>query len=302
MVAWEVISMLYQRPLVVGVDGSEAALAALDWAVREAVDRDRRLRIIHAFIWPLFNHVSLGPLPSGPPSSGLRAAAQRIINEAVRRAATMAPGLVVEAMIHSGAAGPVLLAEAENAHLMVVGSRGFGGFTGLLLGSVSSQLAAHSPCSVIITRSPHADHGRPVGDRVVVGVEDPQTSAGTVEFALTEADRLSLPVTLISCVPPEPVLYGVPLIDQTVLDAQRELLTTTVEEWQRKFLEVEISDELVRDTPGHALVTASKSARLVVVGAGEAGRFRGLRLGSVSQQVLHHASSPVAIVRPNRHR
>jgi nucleotide-binding universal stress UspA family protein len=70
----------------------------------------------------------------------------------------------------------------------------------------------------------------------------------------------------------------------------------------RKFLEVEISDELVRDTPSHALVTASKSARLVVVGAGEAGRFRGLRLGPVSQQVLHHASSPVAIVRQERHR
>src|SRR4249920_3283379 len=117
MVASEVSSMLYQRPVVVGVDGSEAALAALDWAVHEAVDRDRRLRIIHAFIWPLFNHVSLGPLPSGPPSSGLRAAAQGIIDEAVRRASTMAPGLVVEALIHSGAAGPVLLAEAENADL-----------------------------------------------------------------------------------------------------------------------------------------------------------------------------------------
>ena len=294
--------MLYQRPVVVGVDGSDAALAALDWAVREAVDRDRRLRIIHAFIWPLFNHVSLGPLPSGPPSSGLRAAAQGVINEAVRRAATMAPGLVIEAMIHSGAAGPVLLAEAENADLMVVGSRGLGGFTGLLLGSVSSQLAAHSPCSVIITRSPHADRDRPVGERVVVGVEDPRTSAGTVEFALTEADRLSLPVTMISCVPPEPALYGVPLVDQTALDAQRELLARTVEEWQSKFPDVEISDELVRATPGHALVTASRSARLVVVGAGGSGRFRGLHLGSVSQQVLHHASSPVAIVRQDRYR
>jgi nucleotide-binding universal stress UspA family protein len=63
-----------------------------------------------------------------------------------------------------------------------------------------------------------------------------------------------------------------------------------------------MSDELVRDTPGHALVTASKSARLVVVGAGEAVASTGLRLGSVSQQVLHHTSSPVAIVRQNRHR
>jgi len=294
--------MLYQRPVVVGVDGSEAALAALDWAVREAVDRDRRLRIIHAFIWPQFNHVSLGPLPSGPPSSGLRAAAQTIIDEAVRRAATMAPGLLVEAMIHSGASGPVLLAEAENADLMVVGSRGLGGFASLLLGSVSSQLAAHSACSVIITRSPTVDRDRSSGDRVVVGVEDPSTSGGTVEFALTEASRLRIPVTMISCVPPEPALYGVPLVDQAVLDAQCELLRRTVDEWQPKFPEVQIIDELVRATPGHALVDASRTARLVVVGAGGSGRFRGLHLGSVSQQVLHHASSPVAIVRHDRHR
>jgi nucleotide-binding universal stress UspA family protein len=302
MVAREVISMLYQRPVVVGVDGSEAALAALDWAVHEAVDRDRRLRIIHAFIWPLFNHVSLGPLPSGPPSSGLRAAAQAVIDEAVRRASTMSPGLVVEAMIHSGAAGPVLLAEAENADLVVVGSRGLGGFAGLLVGSVSSQLAAHSPSPVIVTRSPQADRGRPFGDRVVVGVEDLATSAGTVEFALTEASRLSVPVTMISCVPPEPVLYGVPFIDQTALDAQRELLTRAVEEWQPKFPDLEISDRLVRDTPSHALVRESRTARLVVVGAGGSRRFRGLHLGSVAQQVLHHASSPVAIVRHDRYR
>jgi Universal stress protein family len=86
------------------------------------------------------------------------------------------------------------------------------------------------------------------------------------------------------------------------MDAQRELLARTVEDWQPKFPDVEISDELIRATPGHALVTASRSARLVVVGAGEAGRFRGWHLGSVSQQVLHHASSPVAIVRRDRHR
>lgn len=294
--------MLYQRPVVVGVDGSEAALAAIDWAVREAVDRDRRLRIIHAFIWPLFNHVSLGPLPSGPPSSGLREAAQGLIDEAVRRATTVSPGLVVEAMIHSGTAGPVLLAEAANADLVVVGSRGLGGFAGLLLGSVSSQLAAHSPCSVIVTRSPDAHRDRPVGDRVVVGVEDPSNSAGIVEFALAEASRLNLPVTAISCIPPEPALYGVPLVDQTALDAQRELLTRTVEEWQPKFPDVQISDELARATPGHALVAASRTARLVVVGAGGSGGFRGLHLASVSQQVLHHASSPVAIVRRDRHR
>jgi len=292
--------MLYQRPIVVGVDGSQGALAALDWSVREAVDRGRRLRIIHAFIWPLFDHVSLGPLPSGPPSSGLRAAAQEVIDEAVRRASTIAPGLIVEAMIHSGAAGPVLLAEAENAELVVVGSRGLGGFASLLLGSVSSQLATRSPCSVIVTRGPEAGHSGPDGDRVVVGVDAHSTSA--VEFALTEASRLSLSLTMLSCVPPEPALVGVPLVDQAVLDAQNELLTRTADEWQPKFPDVQISAELVRATPGHALVEASRTARLVVVGAGGSGRIRGLHLGSVSQQVLHHASSPVAVVRQDHHR
>jgi nucleotide-binding universal stress UspA family protein len=258
------------------------------------------LRIIHAFIWPLFDHVSLGPLPSGPPGSGLRAAAQEIIDEAVRRASTTSPGLIVEAMIHSGAAGPVLLAEAENAELVVVGSRGLGGFASLLLGSVSSQLATHSLCSVIVTRSPEAGHSGPAGDRVVVGVDEHSTSA--VEFALTEASRLTVPLTLISCVPPDPALFGVPSIDQAVLDAQSELLTRTSDEWQPKFPQVQITEELVRATPGHALVEASGTARLVVVGAGGSGRIRGLHLGSVSQQVLHHASSPVAIVRQHRDR
>jgi nucleotide-binding universal stress UspA family protein len=99
-----VIAMLYQRPVVVGVDGSEAALAALDWAVREAVDRDRRLRIIHAFIWPLFNHVSR-PAAIGPAHQ--RAAGGRARDH--RRgttATTMSPGLVVEAMIHSERPAP----------------------------------------------------------------------------------------------------------------------------------------------------------------------------------------------------
>jgi nucleotide-binding universal stress UspA family protein len=211
----------------------------------------------------------------------------------------MSAGLTVDAVIHSGAAGPVLLAEAENAELVVVGSRGLGGFAGLLLGSVSSQLAMHSPCSVIVTRTPDDGRSRSARDRVVVGVDD--RSESVVEFALTEASRLGLSVTMISCVPPEPAMYGVPHVDQAVLEAQSELLTRTVDEWQPKFPEVHISDELVRATPGHALTDASRTARLVVVGAGGY-HFRGLRLGSVSQQVLHHASSPVAIVRQNRHR
>lgn len=294
--------MMIERPVVVGVDGSEAALAALDWAVGEAVERHRRLRVVHAFIWPLFDHVSLGPLPAGPPSSGLRMAAQAIVDEAVRRASTMSPGLVVEGIVCPGASGPVILREAEDATLVVVGSRGLGGFAGLLLGSVSSQLAAHSPCPVVVTRAPSPQRGRPLGDHVVVGMDGPSTSTGTVEFALGEASRLHIPLTMISCAPPGPAIYGVPFDDEQVIDAHRQSLATAVEAWQPKYPDVRITPELVRGTPAHALVDASRTARLVVVGARGSGGFHGLALGSVSQQVLHHASSPVAVVPNGRER
>ncbi len=292
--------MLSERPVVVGVDGSAAALAAVDWAVGEALDRHRRLRVVHAFIWPLYDHVPLGPFPAGPPSSGLRAAAQGILDEAVRRASSRSPGLVVEGLIRTGGAGPAMLAEARYAELVVVGSRGLGGFAGVVLGSVSSQLAAHAPSPVVVTRALTPRRGQPAGATVVVGVEDPEKSATTSEFALAEADRLKAPLAFISALPRTPAIYGIPAADEqddeTVIETQRDLLDAAVDAWQPKFPDVEIRAELVRDRPAHALVQASRRAQLVVVGARGSGGFAGLRLGSVSQQVLHHATSPVAIV------
>jgi len=80
--------------VVVGVDGSEPSLAALDWAVGEAVARQARLRVVHAFIWPLYR-VELGPSPYGPEEGGLRAAAEGMVSGAVRRARVEAPDLQV---------------------------------------------------------------------------------------------------------------------------------------------------------------------------------------------------------------
>ena len=138
------------RPVVVGVDGSEASLAAVDWAVGEAVARQSLLRVVHAFIWPLFPHVPLGPSPYGPPDGGLRAVAERVVDESVKRATNGAPGLSVVGELIAGAPEPVMLTEANNAQLVVVASRGLGGFTGLLVGSVSSHLAAHAACPVVV--------------------------------------------------------------------------------------------------------------------------------------------------------
>jgi len=126
---------------------------------------------VHAFVWPLFRQARLGA-PFGPPESGLRAEANRILDQAVRRAGSEAPGLEVEGRVRVGLPAGVLLAESARADLVVVGSRGLGGFTGLLVGSVSLQVAEHARRPVVVTRPPVLDPGQRFSyGRVVVGVD-----------------------------------------------------------------------------------------------------------------------------------
>lgn len=288
-----------ERPVLVGVDGSEHSLAALDWAAAEATARHRMLRIVHAFIWPLYRHVAVGPALYGPIDGGLRAEADQIVETAVRRASTGWPGLAVEGEVQVGAAGAVMLSAADDAELVVVGSRGLGGFTSLLVGSVSGQLAAHAPCPVVVIRTPpHADV--PERQRVVVGIDDPTKSDEVFQFAFDEATRLGVRLDVIHCVPTRPAIYGIPPDDTEIVQAQTERLTDAVAAWEAKYPGIDVAAQVVRGSAGQVLTGESERALLVVVGSRGAGGFRGLLLGSVSHQVLHHAACPVAIVHARR--
>jgi nucleotide-binding universal stress UspA family protein len=286
------------RPILVGVDGSRGSLAAVDWAAAEAASRRSSLRVIHAFDWPLYSYGPGGPSSYGPPDADLRAAAGRILDEAVRRAALGSPGLSVDGTVRIGRPCPVMLDEARTAELVVVGSRGLGGFTGLLVGSVSSRLAAHAPCPVVVMRPAHALRGAGVGPPAdcVVGVDDPSTAEDVVGFAFAEASRLHAGLTAVHCVEQLPARYGVPPDDGDEPVALRHQLSDTVDAWQGKYPEVAAETVLVSGSPGRVLTELSRKALLVVVGSRERGGFRELLLGSVSQQVLHHAHAPVAIV------
>src|SRR6185369_1682014 len=118
-------------PVLVGVDGSPSSLDAVRLAARLAGERSRRLRIVHAFIWPLLN-VPLGPSPIGPVEGGLANEADRIVKEAMAAAQAAAPGLEVAGDVIVGAAAPALLHAARESHLVVLGDRGLGGFTSML--------------------------------------------------------------------------------------------------------------------------------------------------------------------------
>lgn len=136
--------------IVVGVDRSEHADRALEFAAEEAALRGARLVIVYA--WELPTLIS----PSGVPAPGyfedLRGDAESIVQAAVARAAALQPGVAGEGKAIGGQPAAVLLREAEHADMIVVGSRGHEGFSSLLLGSVSQQVVHYAPCPVVIVR------------------------------------------------------------------------------------------------------------------------------------------------------
>ncbi|GAA3206849.1 hypothetical protein GCM10020256_02110 [Streptomyces thermocoprophilus] len=178
-------------PVVVGVDGSASSLAAVEVAAREARLRGAALRVVHAFLWPAL-HVPLGPSPLGPPDGGLRNLADRVVAEAVARARTAEPDVEIGQVVVSGEPLTVLEAQSRAAELVVVGSRGMGGFVGLLVGSTAVHLAAHGACPVLVVR----EEPRPDGP-VVLGVDGSAAGRKAVDFAFAEASLRGAPLVAL---------------------------------------------------------------------------------------------------------
>jgi nucleotide-binding universal stress UspA family protein len=282
--------------VVVGADGSASSLSAVGEAAREAVERGRPLRIVHAFIWPSLG-VAVGPAKGGPSDMGMRAAAQRILAEAVTEAEKAAPGVHATAALVDGAAAPVLLGESRTSVLLVIGDRGLGGLGSLLLGSVALHTTAHAACPVLVVRGPAGLTGP-----VVVGVDGSAGSATAVGFAIEEASRRKTDLLAVHA-------WGAfqagnqkdmrpPVYEPEVLrDEEQRVLSESLAGWAERYPEVTVRQDLVHERPAPALIARSQTAQLVVTGARGRGGFGGLLLGSVSQTVMHHAGCPVAVVR-----
>jgi len=144
--------------IVVGVDGSLGSLKALNWALAEARLREASLRLVHAWMVPLIDAIP-EPWAVGTPVIGptddevfehLEAAARNVLSTSVDHARSTEPDLDIQGELVEGRAAGVLVDAAGDADLLVVGSRGRGGFAGLLLGSVSAQCVQHAPCPVVV--------------------------------------------------------------------------------------------------------------------------------------------------------
>jgi nucleotide-binding universal stress UspA family protein len=137
--------------IVVGVDGSAESKEGLRWALEEARLREASVRAVHAWHDPYLLTPGYGP-PEDFEAGALRAKAEKFLGSAVAEVTGDKADVDVELFVAEGPAGSVLVEQAKDADMLVVGSRGHGGFVGLLLGSVSQQCAQHAPCPVLIVR------------------------------------------------------------------------------------------------------------------------------------------------------
>jgi len=178
--------MIMQISVVVGIDGSPASKYAINWAAEEASLRGRPLHLLHACGWPLLD-VPLGPdlyrLPvAGRTSDDVRSAAEQLVHGAADAVRSANPSLEVTTEVSSDLPSAALITASQTAAAVVLGSRGLGGFTGLLLGSVSLQVATHARCPVVIARQAAS-----AGGDIVVGVDGSGRSDAAVGYAFEQA-------------------------------------------------------------------------------------------------------------------
>lgn len=281
------------RPVVVGLDDSPEGRYALHWAIDEARTRGLPIRIVVAYVWPAPPPLSPDGRPLDPPP----AAAQDLLDKAVAAAGDQLGTDRVSGVLSDGRPARILLDESADADLLVVGSRARSTVASIVLGSVSSAVAAHASCPVIVARQ-----GSDTAEqRILVGIDGSPHSEQALAFAFAEAELRGLPLDVVHCWQAvdmlDPAVWTDELVQRTVRERQ-EWLDEVVDRRRAEHSEVSVSTHVVEGRPAVQLSTRSRSATLLVVGSRGHGGVAGLLLGSVSQGALHHAHCAVGVVHP----
>lgn len=272
--------------ILAGYDGSDCSEQALSWAAREATSRGTALTVCHAWA------------PSYPAVAGkvdvlelARRGAEEVLTQGMRYARSVMRSGDVRPLLVDGPPAGAFCDLSADAAMVVLGSRGRGGLAGLLLGSVSSQVAAHACGRVVVVRG----HWRPAAGYqpgpVVAGSDGSAGSQVAVAFAFEEAALREAP------------LLAVCALSDTAgsLGGARRLkddFEQVIARWEKEYPEVTVERHVADGAARPALLTAAHDAQMLVVGSRGRGGVRGMMLGSVSHALLHHAPCPVSVVHP----
>ncbi|GIH78263.1 universal stress protein [Planobispora longispora] len=287
--------------IIVGVDGSQAALAAVGWAVREAGLRGIGLRVVH--VMPAWAFEMPEDVPHADVGRWMRGGAADILAQGVQRAQAEGGAVEVESQLLPGDPRLGLIEAAKGAELLVVGSHGQGGFLGMLVGSVALGVSGHTSCPVAVVRAAPAGQDAPgaVWDGpVVVGVDGSPAGADALAFAFAEAAARGAELRAVHAWS-GPVIEGAPGV--LTAEGEREggeqrVLAEALAGWGERYPDVKVAAQAVNGHPVDVLKEASAGAGLLVVGSHGRGDLTGLLLGSVSHSLLHHAHCPLVVVPP----
>ncbi|GAA1599416.1 MULTISPECIES: universal stress protein [Kribbella] len=287
----------HPAPIVIGYDGSPGSVSALDWAAAAADRAMAPLRIVEAFEIVIVTRPSPGHVV---PLEAVRTARRKRLDEVSAKLRVEHPGLRIETSLIGGAAAKTLVDAAQDARLVVLGSRGLGGWSGLMVGSVAVQVTTHATCPVVVIPHDFQPHPQPE-PTVVVGVDGSKFSARAIEFAFDQAESMHARVVAVHAwtSPYLTYLNGESMLEfdeDKVREEAGLLVAESVAGAAEDHPDVPWTSELPTGSAGQALVRHSESADLVVVGTRGHGGFTGLLLGSVGQSVLHHTHCPIAVV------
>ncbi|GGN84689.1 universal stress protein [Actinoplanes lobatus] len=281
--------------IVVGTDGSPPAQAAVRWAAIEAQSRGTALTILNAYD----NTWAATP---GLPRRDLADAAdlaEAIVTDARAAVGTMLFNVTVHTVIAPGDPAAVLIERGADADLLVVGHRGRGGFTSLMLGSVSQRVSTHARCPTVVVRGRTSAADGPV----LVGADSSSGGALALDAGF-EAARLRHAPLLALHAYTEPVPLatpGLPPIPPPHTEGLAKFHASQVNDLlasrRSQYPDVRVQVQVAAGTAAGPLVGASHHAQLVVVGSHGHGALTGTLLGSVGHQLLHHADCPVLIAR-----
>jgi len=285
--------------IVVGVDGSAHARQALRFALAEAALRGARVVVVGSWAIPPLAATGVGMIPAFDLlRTELADSASEVLSRELAEVADAAAGVEVEQHLAQGDAAGVLVEAAAGAELLVVGSRGRGGVTGTVLGSVSRACLHHAPCPVAVVH----DAGPTERSRIVVGVDGSPGASAALEWAYAEARLREVGVYAV-CAYDEP--WGIASLGMSSAAAVAELRTALAADAEGALDAAQaaapegvgVTGEAVQGAAGPALVSASDGSALLVVGSRGRGGFKSLLLGSVSQYCAAQARGAVVVVR-----
>ena len=274
--------------ILVGVDASENAARAAAWAADLAEELGARLTVAHALDLPAADP---GAKPTQPTyfSERRQREGDRVLARTNARLAKRHPDLPISAELSKLDPAQALVGFAAEADLLVTGTRGHGGFTGMLLGSVTNKLAAHAPCPVVVIG---VDPPEATRSELVLGVEADQGPA-PIDFAFRCADLLGLSVHAVRALEPL-IAYGG--YDEQIRPAVAEEVEALLKATRARHPKVAVTVEPWQGAPVPALIQAAHGARLIVVGSHRRRGPLSFGPGHIVHGLLSHCGTPVAVV------